>query len=307
MQTQAVVIDQQQAVLNVWRNAQRSASCDLSPIHFAHANGFTAGTYQLMLAELARDRDVYALNHRATWLSSPRHPAKSFGWDSAAKDMIAGLEQIQAIHGQTQGRGSVSKFVGVGHSLGAATTLLAAAKRPDLFEKIVLIEPILYPQASLWLLKMMPFGARHRFLNLPKKTLLRQDVWGSREDFVQFHATKSAFRGVPLEVMQQYALHGLRPRLVGNGFELVFPKTWEAHVFSTLPDVWQAIRRLKVPCVCLRASDSARWVPPSSWDKWQRLRPDLPLVTLEGMGHLAPLQKPLLLAHIIAAQMAQLG
>ena len=35
-------------------------------------------------------------------------------------------------------------IIGLGHSSGAATTLLAAAKRPELFEKIILLDPVVF-------------------------------------------------------------------------------------------------------------------------------------------------------------------
>ena len=285
------------ATLNYWDNSESV----LSPIHFAHANGFTAGTYQQMLGFLAQTRSVYALDHRATWPNSPQTPVPKFDWASAADDLIAGLDAIR-LHHQ---RGSVfasntapQKFIGVGHSLGAVMTLIAATHRPDLFEKIILIEPVLYPSASLRVLKAVPLALRYRYLKLAKRTLLRRDIWRDHHDFVQYHASKPAFDGISQAVMYDYAQYGLKPH-TDEQMAFVFPKAWEAHVFATIPNVWGYIKKLQVPCTCIRASDSERWVPLKSWDKWQKLRPDLPLLTLQGMGHLAPLQQPEKVADLI--------
>ncbi len=292
MQSLSIPIAGHQASLNVWAGAP--AHLDTTPIHFAHANGFTAGVYRQMLGELSKSRTIYALGHRATWQDARQTPEQSFDWTRAADDLIAGLEHIRTLNPK------VRQFIGVGHSLGAVTTLIAAKKRPDLFEKLIVIEPVLLQSASLWMLKMMPFAMRHRYLSLPKMTLRRRDVWDSHERFVDFHAAKSAFGGIDRAVMQDYAEHGLRTRGQDEAFELVFPKAWEAHVFATLPDVWGVVRSLTVPCTCIRGSDSARWVPVRSWDKWQKLRPDYPLLTLENMGHLAPLQQPQAVAQLLS-------
>ena len=296
MQQKTISIHEHLASLNYWENPQASSS----PIHFAHANGFTAGTYQQMLGALAQVRSVYALNHRASWATSPNKPAPQFDWGSAADDLIAGLDLIRLNHQHSDSSGQTApqKFIGIGHSLGAVMTLIAAVRRPDLFEKIILIEPILLPSASLYVLKAMPMALRYRYLNLAKRTLLRRDVWPDHHEFVNYHASKPAFSGVSSSVMYDYAEHGLKP-LSEQAMSFVFPKAWEAHVFATVPNVWGLLTKLTVPCTCIRASDSGRWVPIKSWDKWQKLRPDLPLLTLQDMGHLAPLQQPDVVADFI--------
>ena len=301
LQQSQIEVGEHLGTLNYWNNSQST----LSPIHFAHANGFTAGTYQQMLGCLAQSRSVYALDHRATWQNSPQTPAPQFDWASAADDLIAGLDIIRERHLHASGQvGVPEKFIGVGHSLGAVMTLIAATRRPDLFEQIILIEPVLYPSASLHVLKAMPLALRYRYLKLAKRTLLRQDVWRDHHDFVQYHASKPAFDGISQGVMYDYARYGLKPH-TDQSMAFVFPKTWEAHVFATIPNVWGYIKKLKVPCTCIRASDSERWVPLKSWDKWQKIRPDLPLLTLQGMGHLAPLQQPEKVADLIQSLLSQ--
>lgn len=297
IQQEYIDVGEHLGTLNYWTNIQNT----LSPIHFAHANGFTAGTYQQMLRSLAQVRNVYALNHRATWMTSPQKPDPQFDWGSAADDLIAGLDAIR-LRNQHKSVSAHStapqKFIGIGHSLGAVMTLIAATRRPDLFEKIVLIEPVLYPTASMYVLKMMPLALRYRYLSLAKRTLLRRDVWSNHSDFIEYHASKPAFGGISQGVMYDYAQYGLKPR-TDEDMAFVFPKTWEAHVFATVPNVWGHLKNLRVPCTCIRASDSERWIPPKSWDKWQKLRPDLPLLTLQDMGHLAPLQQPEVVAEFL--------
>ena len=195
-------------------------------------NGFVAGVYRQMIEPLAQQYTVYATHHRASWASvHPHQPPSRFSWASAADDLIASLDALnreRVTHGADTA--STQKFM-AGHRWGVMT-LIAAHRRPDLFEKIVLIEPVMFPNRAIWTLNAIPMALRYRLLPMAKRTLNRRDVWGSHQEFMDYHARKSAFHGIPPSVMQDYAHYGLRARERQDGLELSFPKTWEAHIFA---------------------------------------------------------------------------
>lgn len=284
--TQNLSIDGLNATLNVWPT---QCLADATPIHFAHGNGLPSRCYRQMLEPLAARRSVFALDHRATWLDAPRVPHKSFSWADAANDMIAAIEQV-----------APNGVIGVGHSLGGVMTLLAAQQRPDLFKQIILIEPVLFPTRMFVAAAWMPMNWRLRYFPIAKRTALRQDVWRSRAEFAAYHARKNAFAGIATDVMDDYAAHGLRA--CGEQFELTFPKAWEAHIFTSASYPWAALQRLSVPCIAARAEQSD-WVPAVSWRKWQHIRSDCPLFTLPQVGHMAPLQKPEIMAEWLNAHL----
>lgn len=267
----------------IWQHDSSTAT----PLHFAHGNGFPALCYQQMLEPLAEQRTVFAIDHRAVWAGAP--PANHFSWADAADDMIAGIEQV-----------APNGVIGVGHSLGGVMTLLAAHKRPDLFKKIILIEPVMFPMRMFVAMGWMPMDWRLKYFPIAKRTMARQDVWHSHADFVAYHARKAAFVGIAPAAMADYAAHGLRPR--GEQFELAFPKHWEAHIFRSAAYPWRALAGLTVPCVCIRAEKS-HWIPKVSWQKWRKMRPDYPLHVVPDLGHMAPLQEPLLMAQKIESLM----
>ena len=289
--TQTIPINGLNATLNTWQSEGREG---LTPIHFAHGNGFPSRCYTQMLAHLTAqtERTLYALDHRATWVDASNAPDASFSWMDAAKDMIAAIERV-----------APNGVIGVGHSLGGVMTLLAAHLRPDLFKQVILIEPVLFPTRMFLAAAWMPMAWRYRFFSIAKRTLMRKDVWSSRTEFVDYHASKPAFKGIGLDVMLDYAAHGLRPHLDQERFELTFPKAWEAHIFRSAPYPWRALHRLKVPCVGARAEKS-HWIPSVSWIKWQGLRPDLPLHVLPQLGHMAPLQAPKAVADWVVSVIA---
>ena len=101
------------------------------PLHFSHANGFPVSMYLPWMTELALDFRVMGLSLRGQdglgeGISS---------WHRVALDLAGFLETRE-----------VGPVVGVGHSIGAVTTMLCAARRPDLFSRIVLLDPPLFPR-----------------------------------------------------------------------------------------------------------------------------------------------------------------
>ena len=297
MQSRSLPVGDHNATVDFWENPNST----LAPIHFAQGNGFVAGVYRQMLEVLAQAHTVYATHHRAAWETvASQTPPDFFKWSHAADDIIASLDALNAE--RVQQNLPKQRFLGVGHSLGGFMTLIAAYRRPDLFEKIVLIEPIMFPNRALVTLNMIPMSWRYRVLSMAKRTLKRRDIWNSQQEFIDYHAPKSAFHGIPLSVMQDYAQHGLKARPAGDGLELRFPKAWEAHIFRSISGAWRALRELKVPCVAIRAAES-HWIPERSWQKWQRLRPDFPVLMMTEVGHMAPLQQPERMAHLILEQL----
>lgn len=292
MQTRSLSVHGHENTLAFWDNPKAQTA----PIHFAQGNGFVAGVYRQLLERLAQQHTVYATHHRATWEGVPAHqPPSHFTWVHAAEDLIASLDALNAE--RTKQGLPAQRFIGVGHSLGGVMTLLAAHRRPDLFEKLVLIEPVMFPNRMIWTLGAIPMGWRYRLLPMAKRTLNRRDRWHSHQEFVEYHASKAAFQGIAPEVMRDYAEYGLKPS-AESGLELRFPKAWEAHIFRTVSNGWQALKQLQVPCVAIRGADS-RWIPERSWDKWQRLRPDVPVLVMPQVGHMAPLQQPEQMAQLI--------
>ena len=192
--------------------------------------------------------------------------------------------------------------IGVGHSLGAVTTLLAAIKRPDLFKQILLIEPVMFPTRMFVMFAGVPKPLRARVFGLVQKTLQRRERWTTGDEFTKALSGKSLFKGFSAEVFQDYATHGLRtsnkrvmPHVSSEPLTLNFRKTWEAQVFLTPPYVWRKIKRLQVQCVVWRG-ETGDVVPIDAWHKWEKIRPESPVHVLPQLGHMAPLQAPTLMA-----------
>ena len=105
---------------------------------FSHANGYPPGAYQPLLDLLAARFHVFAMKMRPLWPGAD--PAKLHTWIPLADDLAGFLKQEK-----------LARPLGVGHSVGATTTLRLALRQADAFSAIILIDPVLMPPRISWL------------------------------------------------------------------------------------------------------------------------------------------------------------
>lgn len=267
--------------------------------HFAHANGYPPLCYRQLLEPFLSRYRVIAIEHRPLWPEARREDVKN--WYRIADDLIAFLD-----------RWGAREIVGMGHSLGAVATMIAAVKRPDLFSHLVLIEPVLLPEHLLFWFELMPLWMRMRLGSLVPVALKRKDRWHNKEAVFQSYRQKRVFARLSDEALWDFVHYGIRP--IQNGakehktdsgeeaaareVELVYPKAWEAHIYATIPQLWRPLRKLTHPILGIRGAES-NTILPKSWQKWKQLQPQATFVEVQGTGHLVPLEEPILLAETI--------
>ncbi|GIR69562.1 MAG: hypothetical protein CM15mP74_08130 [Halieaceae bacterium] len=103
---------------------------------FSHANGYPAGSYRVLTEAIGTQYSIRPFDHRPLWGEPP--PGQFLSWQTYANDLIERIEADQA--------GPVWL---IGHSMGAASGILAAARRPELFAGIVALDPVLVPNPHL--------------------------------------------------------------------------------------------------------------------------------------------------------------
>ena len=249
-------------------------------LHFAHANGFHPLTYQQLLQPLTQHFNVIAIEHRPFW---QKKPTSADNWEQIANDLIQFLDSQRT-----------KNIIGVGHSLGAVATMFAAIKRPDLFKKIVLIEPVFLPEMMINLFHLVPFRWRKHLNPLIRLTLKRRDIWDSKAEVFESYRLKKVFAGLSDEVLWDYLNSGLKKRSDGK-VTLAYSKEWEAHFFSLAPKIWKELKQLKTPVLGLRGEHSDTLFP-KQWAKWQNLKTTHSFLEVKNTGHLLPLEKPQLVA-----------
>jgi len=246
-------------------------------LHLAHANGFPPGTYQLLAEQLTSDFHVFALPSRPLWPGSL--PQEAPNWQVLAQDLIRGLDEV-----------SVQAITGVGHSLGGVLTLWAAIWRPDLFERVILIDPVILPPFWLWSLRLMRALGRER-QPLVQGALHRRRAWTSRQACYEHYRAKPFFEAWSDAALYDYVESGTIEK-PGGGVELAYPPEWEAHIFGTTPlGIWRDVGHLRCPALFIRGERSNTFQPQAEARLARRL-PQARFVTIPGAGHLLPMEKP---------------
>ncbi len=253
-------------------------------IHFAHANAYPPACYREFIDPLTAEYEVLAIEQRPLWPNS--NPDDMSNWQVAANDLITFLDQ--------QG---VTKVVGVGHSLGAVATMFAALKRPSLFSRLILIEPVFLPAEFLQLAIDNPKLAR--LTPLVQGAMRRRSQWPTRQAAFDRFRQKKIFSRWSDEVMWHYVNNALVTADDGDGFTLRYSREWESQFYSTPPiTIWQDIPRVSHPTFGIRGADTDI-IFPDSWQMWQKLQPAATFLQVTQAGHMVPMERPLLLADAI--------
>lgn len=255
---------------------ERFGRTDAPLIHFAHANGYPPGVYRRFLEALGQDYTILASRLRPLWPDSA--PQALTSWHDIAADIIATLDA----HG-------LRGIVGMGHSLGGVATMYAALARPDLFSRLVLIEPVLLPRHVLEALKSVPHRDQIE-TPLVLSALRRLDRWRRPEDAFKRFRKKRIFARLSDDALWDYVNFALRPD--GDTYTLVYPKLWEARIYSLAPvDVWECVPQLTPPTLAVRGAETDT-ISAESWHLWQTLQPAAAFVQLPDVGHLLTMEQP---------------
>jgi len=165
--------------------------------HFYHATGFPAGVYTPLLSRLSKKFHLSALDFRATWPGIGAPPEGKDYWQRYADDLIVFIEQELK-----------EPVIGMGHSMGATCTILAAVKRPDLFTSLVLIEPAMVSRTQARLIRLVP-KAVMGLIEPAKGTLRKRDRWPSRDAFLNECRQNKLYKRLGDEAFSALAQYGV--------------------------------------------------------------------------------------------------
>jgi pimeloyl-ACP methyl ester carboxylesterase len=242
-----------------------------------HANGFCAATWGLV-AEGLRDRfRLVAMDARGHGDSSRPSGPDAFSWSALAEDLIAVGERLL----EESGGGRIA--LGLGHSFGGTLTLAAAARRPRLYERIALVDPVIVPRE---------LGGEHhsRGSELAERARKRRHVWQDREEARAFFAERELFQDWDPRALDLYVEEGLRQRADGR-VELKCAGEVEAAIFAGNQslDPGAEASAVRVPALFLRAGrgNFPRRLYQQLVDRMQGA-----VIEEVDAGHLAPMERP---------------
>ena len=245
-------------------------------LHIGHANSFPPQMYRKMVEPLLPHFHVVGMESRAFWPDADMTAVSS--WEEMSEDLISLFDQ--------QGWKGV---IAAGHSLGAAKIIFASLKRPDLFDRVVLIEPPLLPKWIFNVASILPIDWRKKVVPPSRVAQKRTDRWPSDQSFFDYIRPKRVFSRIPDEVLWDYVTHTHR-QIEDGTIELRYPKDWESHVYASLHSPWQALQKMTHPTLAIRG-ESSDVISVRSWEKWQRVQEGVEFQQMGG-GHLLPFEAP---------------
>ena len=282
----SIEIDAKQARYYDLNTLVNSANTKRAPAHFYGGNGFTVGNYKPFLAELAAGFEISSLAMRGYWYDKPT--AKCLTREEDADMLITFLEQTQD-----------APITGIGHSQGATATAIAAAKRPDLFSQLYLIEPVTFTKSQTLMYNLLP-----RQLKLKrepfKSTTTKQSNWPTVAALYEHLRDQRAYRRINDEHLQIFAEQSLIKQDDGS-YELLFsPEQEMANYFGT-PYIDGALKKLNAintPYILITGKPTL-FISDKVRSNWRKFVPDKHMVSLPDYGHLLPIEAPKICADTI--------
>lgn len=250
---------------------------------FAHATGLHGRVFEPMASFLNHQFRCVALDLRGHGLSQLPHTA-GLAWSGMADDVLAALNADHFPMGPLHG---------IGHSMGGAALVLAAARQPDAFRSLWLYEPVVVPTDD----RSLPAGDNP----MSEAAARRRDRFGSLDDAYENYRSKPPLDQLHPDALRAYVDGGFSSSADGSVTLRCQPFT-EAEVFrhAAASGAWDVVATLELPVAVVTGRPEevgpAAFAPAIA----DVLRQGV-LIERPHLGHFGPLEDPAAMAEEVAA------
>lgn len=254
---------------------------------FSHATGFHGRCYLPMAAQLTDRFHSIAFDYRGHG-DTPR-PEGPVDWQQYGDDVEAVATHLVAQNGGAP----IDAF---GHSMGGACLLIAAHRKPALFRRLVVFEPIVFPpQAAAATPGDSPMvaGARRR-----------RATFHTFQAAIDNYSAKPPLNAFTPEALRAYVEFGFaRDR---HGVHLKCRPETEAETFSGGPrhDTWEHLPAITTETIVVTGRVEAMQPSGVAAEIAERL-PNSRYVQLDDLDHFGPMTHPELVAELLADELAR--
>ncbi|WP_193074730.1 alpha/beta fold hydrolase [Pseudomonas sp. FME51] len=221
-------------------------------LHFIHGNGFCCRTYEPMLTLLAEHFDLWLCDMQGHGDSD--HGGAFVGWNRSAELAVEAFVAGKAIFGQ-------APRYALGHSFGGVMTSLILAAHPQLFQRAVLLDPVLFPRREILKRQWLGWMVSNP---LAEGTRKRRSQWEDRQTAFGRLQGRGIFQGWEEEGLRAHIEHALRDE-PEQGVVLKCAPNREAEVFESAPHgLWQALSRIQTPVRLIHGDQTYPFVQQSA-------------------------------------------
>jgi pimeloyl-ACP methyl ester carboxylesterase len=252
-----------------------------------HANGFCGALWGIVAESLHPHFRVVAMDARGHGDSSCPAGAEAYRWDRFAEDV---LEVARALAAETP---AARVALGLGHSFGGTAMLAAASRAAGLFERLVLVDPVILPPMVV----RAALGAEGRGNQLAEGARRRRHVFPSREEARATWQSRKFLAAWDPRALELYLQEGLRARADGQ-VELKCDPEIEATIFEAggAFDIFALAPAVTAPVLLV-------WASQGNFPRavYERLAGSMQHARIEALaaGHMVPMERPDLVSQAV--------
>ena len=255
-------------------------------LHFLHGNGFASMTYAELLKPLADDYQLFTQDVSGHGLSDV--DKRFVGWNKTAERCLQAAQQFLP---KEQAK------VGLAHSFGGCLTMLMAARSPQFFDRLIILDPALFPPKMLWLLRGMRISGLMTQVPMVKQAKRRKTSWTSKEGARKYFTGRGTFKGWTEESLVSYLDHSLHTDVSGFS-QLICPPWMESAIFASYPkQLWKSLTELEVPTTIVAGKHTLPFFK-QSYAHAARVNSNIDVLEVEG-GHCFMMERPDDIANLV--------
>jgi pimeloyl-ACP methyl ester carboxylesterase len=250
-------------------------------LHFAHANGFPAGSYRQVFEALPQHFNLHALSQFG---HNPAFPVNK-NLSNLVKELLEYL-----------GNNINSPVYGVGHSMGALVTYMAACEAPELFKGVIMLDPPIASGLVSWLFKLAKLTSWIDKVSPAGKAAMRCKSWSLDSDLVAYFSAKSLFENFSTSSINDYVKAAIK--IEGGRQVLTFDAEIEAQIFRNVCDnIHKYYGKMQCPS-CLITAENSQVCVPSYLNHFIK-NTQIEHIQIPSLGHMFPLEAPRDAANLI--------
>ena len=256
-------------------------------IYFIHANGYPPNAYSSMFSKLQKSCNINYFN----LVSDSINIKKLKNWQPFHASFIKTIETNE-------------NNIGIGHSIGGNLILRSAISHPELFSKVILLDPTLFIPRFILFWKFIKLLKMDDYLHpLSKKALRRKMNYKNYDSIFKSYRRKNVFKYINDENLKIY-INSITRTNTNKSLDISFPNDWEYQIYkSGITDdnfIWKNIENITVPTLIVRAKDSNTFFESAEKEISKKNNQNIEFISLENCSHLFPLEIPEKISEIIS-------